>query len=310
MTNLLPLTRIRTSVSARLNLRTTRAHLPALVMFVGVLTAVALSASALSVRHLWFAKRVEAKPAADRLFTSSARLSLSAPLTQTPTDHALNIARHGHGATLLRNGKILITGGENQNGFVTEAEIFDPPNGTFSVSGNLNVPRAVHSATLLSDGNILIAGGRGAMGSLNSTELFNPVSGAFTNGPTMNKARAGHTATMLSDGRIVFTGGDDSGTIAIYDSSRNSFTSLSSTLATPRAFHGAALLHDGRILIVGGSAPDGNEVKSGEIIAVASDTVASVTNNTEDEHITPLLRVLPDGKVQIIGGSDHEVRSE
>ena len=307
MTNLLPLTSIHTTVSTRLNLRTTRVQLTVLLILGGLLSAVSLSASAFSVRHLLFAKRVEAKPATGTLPASSARSRLSAPFAPTPTDHALNIARRGHSATVLRNGKILIIGGENQNGFVTEAEIFDPANGSFSLSGNLNVPRADHSATPLFDGRVLIAGGRGAMGRLNSTEIFDPVSGAFTNGQSMNQARTGHSATMLSDGRIVFTGGDDNGTIEMFDSARNIFTSLSATLATPRAFHATAILNDGRILIVGGSASDGNEVKSGEIIGVDSDIVASVINNTEDEHISPLLRVLPDGKVQIIGGSDHEV---
>src|SRR4029079_18902926 len=51
----------------------------------------------------------------------------------------------------------------------------------------------------------------------------------------------------------------------------------------------------------------GSDVKSGEILAITDDNIAPVANNTEDEHVRPLLRVLPDGKVQIIGGSDHEV---
>src|SRR5690349_5208009 len=308
MTNLLPLTIVHTSVFTKLNLRMTRARLLGLVVFVGLLSAVALSASsAVSVGRSLFAKTVEAAPTAGTLTAWFTRQSLSVPFAHTPTDYALNIARRGHSATALRNGKILIAGGENQNGFVTEAEIFDPATGSFSVSGNLNLARADHSATALSDGRILIAGGRGAMGTLNSTEIFDPMSGAFTNGPSMNDARAGHTATTLADGRIVFTGGDDRGTIEIYDSLRNAFTSLSVTLASPRAFHGAALLNDGRILIAGGTAPDGNDVKSGELLAIANNNIAPIAGNTEDEHIRPLLRILPDGKVQIIGGSDHEV---
>ena len=308
MTNLLPLTTVHTCVSTKLNLRTTRARLLALLVFAGLFISVALSASsAASIWHLLFAESVEARPTAAAFSVSFTRRGLSVPIAHTPNDYALNIARRGHTATLLHDGKILLAGGENQNGFVTEAEIFDPTTGAFSVSGNLNLPRADHSATVLPDGRVLIAGGRGAMGILNSTEIFDPMSGAFTGGPNMNNARAGHTATSLSDGRIVFIGGDDGGAIEIYDSLRDAFTSLFVTLARPRAFHGAALLHDGRILIVGGSAPDGNELKSGEILTVNSDNIASVADNTRDEHFCPLLRVLPDGKVQILGGSDHEV---
>ena len=307
MTNLLPLTTVDTTVFTKLNLNTTRARLLALFVLVGLLTAIGMSASSpASLRHLLFANRGEAASTPGTLSDSFARQKLSVLLAQTPTDCALNIARRGHSATLLSNGKILIAGGENQNGLVTEAEIFDPATRTFSVSGNLNVGRADHSATPLPDGRVLIAGGRGAMGTLNSTEIFDPVSGAFTNGPIMHNARAGHTATTFADGRIVFAGGDNSGTIEIYDGSTNAFTSLSVTLASPRAFHGAALLNDGRILIVGGTAPDGSDVKSGEVVAAANESIVPV-GDTEDEHIRPLLRVLPDGKVQIIGGSDHEV---
>src|ERR1043166_7310071 len=48
------------------------------------------------------------------------------------SESQLNKKRRGHTATLLSDGKVLIVGGENQNGFVTEAEIYDPLTQTFS----------------------------------------------------------------------------------------------------------------------------------------------------------------------------------
>src|SRR5262249_48842809 len=84
------------------------------------------------------------------------------------TETSLNVARKGHTATLLSDGKVLVVGGENQNGFVSEAEIFDPATGIFSFSGNLNTARADHTATRLTDGRVLIAGGRGQLGVVNS----------------------------------------------------------------------------------------------------------------------------------------------
>src|SRR5262249_49533307 len=122
MTNLLPLTTVHTCVFTKLNLGTTRARLLALVILAGFLITVALSASsAASIRHLLFAQRLEAAPTAATLSASFAQQSPGVLLAQTSADCALNIARRGHSATLLRNGKILIAGGENQNGFVTEA---------------------------------------------------------------------------------------------------------------------------------------------------------------------------------------------
>ena len=153
---------------------------------------------------------------------------------------------------------------------------------------------------------MLIAGGRGLLGPTNLTEIFDSTLGVFTPGPNLNSARSGHSATVLSDGRIVFAGGDAAGSVEIYDPAANAFTTLAANLSAPRALHGAALLNDGRILFAGGNAPDGTHVLSGEILDVANATFITVNNNTTDEHVRPLLRVLPDGKVQIIGGTDHE----
>ncbi|HEV8590310.1 MAG TPA: kelch repeat-containing protein [Pyrinomonadaceae bacterium] len=215
------------------------------------------------------------------------------------------MARRGHTATLLTDGKVLIAGGENQSGFVTEAEVFDPATGNFSVSGNLNTPRADHSATRLSDGRVLIAGGRGDTGALNTTEVFDPSSGAFTTGANLNSARAGQTATALTDGRIVFAGGDAAGSIEVYNSSTNSFRALPATMSEPRAFHGAALLNNGRILLAGGTAADGTSVMSGELLDL-NDGSCIGAGSAADEHVRPTMRALPDGKVQVIGGSAHE----
>ena len=230
----------------------------------------------------------------------------AAILVTPPSDGQLNFARRGHTATLLSDGNVLVSGGENSSGFVTTAEIFDPSSGNFTVSGNLSTPRADHTATRLSDGRVLIAGGRGALGPLNSTEIFDPGSGAFTAGPDLIGARSGHSATSFSDGKIVMIGGDASGSVEIYVPLLNAFALAVAKLGSPRAFHSAAVLSDRNILIVGGTTADSSPALSGEIFNVSSSTFSSVGNHTQDPHVRALLRLLPDGKVQIIGGTDHE----
>src|SRR6266480_6086264 len=120
---------------------------------------------------------------------------VSAPFTSTPNfisisepqdSPSLQVARRGHSATLLADGRILIAGGENADGPIRQCEIFDSATGTFSVGGNLNAPRTGHTATKLSDGRVLLAGGRNALGPLASTEIFDPQTGVFSNGPTLN----------------------------------------------------------------------------------------------------------------------------
>jgi hypothetical protein len=143
---------------------------------------------------------------------------------------SMNEVRINHTATLLQNGKVLITGGINVfatmgagkvNGagaattFSSSAELFDPTAITFACVGGpgssggckptMTKTRAGHSATLLSNGTVLIAGGFVAygppifqMGNASKTaEIFDPTSGTFTKTKSMHTARGGHTATLL-----------------------------------------------------------------------------------------------------------------
>ena len=75
----------------------------------------------------------------------------------------LNIARSGRTATLLPNGKVLVAGGYYA-GPVTNAELYDPASGSWTVTGSLNMGRASHTATLLPNGKVLVAGAEGFAG--------------------------------------------------------------------------------------------------------------------------------------------------
>src|SRR6266404_121211 len=298
-----------TNIIANLRPKTRRGRLAALVISVALPCTVAFSASSAGLLGKLLFGRLSAERSAKSgrgVGGAMALGNVTLPPVQTTSDTSLSVARKGHTATLLTDGRVLIAGGENATGLVIQAAIFDPSAGTFSVTGNLNNSRADHSATRLADGRVLIAGGRSDLGALNTTEIFDPTSGTFTGGPNLNDARSGQSATVLGDGRIVLAGGDASGSVEIYDPQANAFTSLSANMSAPRAQHGAALLNDGRILFAGGAAPDGSPVRTGEVLDVVNASFAAVSNNTEDAHLRPLLRVLPDGKVQIIGGADHD----
>src|SRR6185503_16692599 len=47
----------------------------------------------------------------------------------------LNVERRGHTATLLEDGRVLIVGGDNSNGMVSQAEIFDSVSQTATIIG-------------------------------------------------------------------------------------------------------------------------------------------------------------------------------
>ena len=129
------------------------------------------------------------------------------------TTGSLNTARNFYGASILQNGKVLITGGDS-NASTTSAELYDPTSQTFSYTGTPNVGAGGQSATLLPDGQVLLVGG--AVGgfviqqTLNMTELYDPASGVFIfNAPT-NTERDSHTATLLPNGQVLITGQETS----------------------------------------------------------------------------------------------------
>jgi Galactose oxidase, central domain len=74
-------------------------------------------------------------------------------------------ARDSHTGTLLKDGRVLVTGGFNGQGddrfvgIISSAELYDPSTETFVAAGNMSRGREGHTATLLPDGRVLIAGG-------------------------------------------------------------------------------------------------------------------------------------------------------
>jgi hypothetical protein len=184
----------------------------------------------------------------------------------------MNESRTLHQATLLQNGKVLITGGVNSAGKVlASAELYDPTAGVFTLTkGAMRRPRYGHTSTLLPDGSVLIAGGLAAMTGdaeisasksiLKGSEIYNPISDKFMPGPRMKFARAGHTASQLAgQNAVLMAGGITPKGVAasaeLYTPNahgRRSFTRVGD-MTIPRFLHTASPTFGGQILIVGGT---------------------------------------------------------
>lgn len=122
---------------------------------------------------------------------------------------SMRVARKHHTATMLHDGRVLIAGGEDNNGHALDsAELYDPASGTFHSIGRMISAHDSGAATLLDDGNVLIAGGfSGASGVSAAAELYEPGSGGFASTGGMHIAREFFTASLLRDGRVLMVGG-------------------------------------------------------------------------------------------------------
>ena len=132
--------------------------------------------------------------------------------TFSPTAGAMAVGRHFHQATLLDSGKVLITGGANNDGVVGEAELYDPDTDTFQPAGQLAIPRTLHTATRLSNGDVVMTGGTlGGASWVAGVETYSIATGQFALSGELILPRAQHTATLLAGDKILVAGGEPGG---------------------------------------------------------------------------------------------------
>lgn len=145
------------------------------------------------------------------------------PVAQTTTAVSMAQARAGHGASVMGNGRVLITGGLSAldltnplslfTGLLVSTEVFDPVTNTFAAGPNMIEARALHTSTTLTSGQVLVAGGISLLPIVNIPAVsatayrFNPATNSFGFPALFSGARFLHTATALDNGRVLLVGG-------------------------------------------------------------------------------------------------------
>lgn len=214
------------------------------------------TATVLQNGDVLFTGGLAADDAGNQQLTETAEILDAVSGSLRPTG-SMSLARSGHTATLLKDGRVLIIGGYTTSGtgvaITKSAELYTPSSGAFSRVGDLVFTRDDFSATLLSDGRVLVMGGGTA-----NAELFDPASTSFSSVGSTSSKWIG-AATLLADNRVLISGETNSDSSVpivaeIYDPATGKFE-VTGKMQTMRSAYTATLLPDGTVLIAGGVMP-------------------------------------------------------
>jgi hypothetical protein len=104
----------------------------------------------------------------------------------------MNAGRYHHVAVTLKDGRVLVVGGEN----LASAEFYDPAANTWTATGDMAVARTGHGAIILPDGRVLVAG-------WTTAEVWDPATWQFTSAPGPWGWVYSPRFTPLADGRLI-----------------------------------------------------------------------------------------------------------
>ena len=166
----------------------------------------------------------------------------------------MHAARGDHAAVALRDGRVLVAGGEDGNFIYRSAEIYDPSTDTWSVAASMPRVRTQFLMTLLPDGRVLALGGLEDRGAPSRTSiLYDPRTDSWSEGPRLQYERVLSALAVLPSGDVLVIGGQHaaSNTAERYDWRLHRFV-FAGVLIEPRLAAVAAALPDGSVALVGG----------------------------------------------------------
>ncbi len=241
----------------------------------------------------------------DRVAATLDPSGLAYPIVVDPvwTATATMAVRREYGvATLLADGKVLVTGGFSPGvGATRSAEVYDPGTNTWKTVGSMAHVRYQHNAIRLDDGRVLVSGGAGSSA---ITELYDPALETFSASGSLAETRWVHGLAKLADGKVLAIAGfaDAAGCRGSIES-WNPADGQWSSAGTVTARYAPAIvkLPNADLLAIGGYC--GGYYSSVERYDARAKTWAAVAP-LKDARSSPGAILLPSGKVFVAGGGD------
>jgi hypothetical protein len=233
---------------------------------------------------------------------------------------SLDLSRSAFTTTLLRDGRVLVTGGLTDNfGVRRSTRIYHPATGRWSKGPRLLTARAGHTATLLANGKVLVAGGyRPSAQSVVATrtaEVYDPKANRWTRTGSMKVGRYYHSATRLKHGKVLVASGTNtiiqSGlrSSEVYDPANGRWATAGrlQTVRTDDNFccRHTVLLSSGKVLLAGSSAKNGGRGRGAELFDPVTRrwTATGSLRVARPDGLTVVR--LPGKRVLALGGSDE-----
>jgi len=215
--------------------------------------------------------------------------------------------RIGMTVTLLKNGKVLVAGGGEDDAGQLSAEVYDPNTEQWTRTEPLCTKRRYHNAVLLKNGKVLVFGGCGDEGVMHKAEIYDPDTNTWTETKSLQPEDLYCDNTLLlKSGKIFISGGDN--TAVVYDPNTEIWTKTH-TISDGKIAH-AVELSDNRVLVVvQGCCPTYGDCNI-ELYNPETKTWAHAGPLCKFKHINNIA-TLSDGKVLALGiNSDSTTGAE
>lgn len=213
--------------------------------------------------------------------------------------------RSGHMSVKLPDGRVLVTGGFNENAWVASFELFDPKTQGFSLLQGVRLEEGRHKAALMKDGQLVFAGSGMARANLMILDTnTKPPKIAHSKFETFWQHYNDTFSFMrLPDGRLFIAGAPTSNgdrKVEFYDPIKDEFIAGQDLLFSRFGGQTATLRRDNSILVLGGV---GRGARRAEVYYPDGTTKPSgILGQQRRLHTATLLEAGNPGNVVVIGG--------